>query len=294
MRKLVMIHGRSQQFKDSSALKKDWVSCLHSGLTRAGSSLEIPDDQIRFPYYGQTLYDLAKDVHGPAAQVVVKGHGEPDQNEREFLTAVVAEAVQKAGITNEQIRAEYEDGTVIEKNVLNWPWTLAALRAIDRVPGLGGASLALATRDVYKYLRNPGIQTVIEKGVRTAMPSGEEAIVVAHSLGTVIAYNLLRREAKEQGWRVPLLITVGSPLAVGPIVQALSPISRPASVRDWFNAFDPADVVALHPLDHAHFPVKPEIENYAGVHNSTSNRHGISGYLGDPTVAVRIRDALLA
>jgi hypothetical protein len=290
-----MIHGRSQQFKDATALKQQWVEALHSGLTAANADLEIPDEQIRFPYYGQTLYDLAENADGPFAQVLVKGDdGAMDDAEREFLTAVVAEAVERAGITSNQIRAASEDSTVIKRNALNWPWVLAALRAIDRVPGLGGASLALATRDVYKYLRNPGIQTVIESGVREAIPQGEQAVVVAHSLGTVVAYGLLKREAKAQDWQVTQLITVGSPLGVGPIVGALRPIGYPEGVSAWFNAFDPADVVALHPLDRAHFSVRPDIENYSGVRNPTPNRHGISGYLGDPTVAVRIRDALLA
>jgi hypothetical protein len=56
--------------------------------------------------------------------------------------------------------------------------------------------------------------------------------------------------------------------------------------------FDTHDIVALHQLDGATFPVTPEIENYAAVKNSTGNRHGIVGYLDDPQVAQRLLDAL--
>jgi hypothetical protein len=38
--------------------------------------------------------------------------------------------------------------------------------------------------------------------------------------------------------------------------------------------------------------VEPAIINYGRVANSTSNRHGISGYLNDSNVAGRILDAL--
>ena len=54
---------------------------------------------------------------------------------------------------------------------------------------------------------------------------------------------------------------------------------------------DERDVVALHPLDSANFNIDPAIENKTDVNNHTDNRHGITGYLDDATVAKRIRDA---
>ena len=50
--------------------------------------------------------------------------------------------------------------------------------------------------------------------------------------------------------------------------------------------------MALYPLDKANFPIDPTIENRMDIHNSTENRHGISGYLADEQVAKRIHDAL--
>jgi pimeloyl-ACP methyl ester carboxylesterase len=147
--------------------------------------------------------------------------------------------------------------------------------------------------DVSQYLRNPGVRDAIEEGVREALPRGAESVVVAHSLGTVVAYNLLRREAVAQDWQVPQLITLGSPLAVGPVRRALQPLKHPERVGGWFNAYDERDVVSLFPLDPGRFPVTPPVENYGEVDNDTSNRHGISGYLSDPVVARRIHAALV-
>src|SRR5258705_4709850 len=154
---------------------------------------------------------------------------------------------QSAGITEQQL-AEVEGAQVIQRGPLNWGWVRGILKAVDKyVPGGSGSGIALATHDVYQYLRNPGIRDTIEEGVRAALLPGVPTVVVAHSLGTVVAYNLLRREGAAQGWVVPLLVTVGSPLAVTAIKRALRPIQHPACVTHWFNAMDSHDVVALYP-----------------------------------------------
>jgi hypothetical protein len=91
---------------------------------------------------------------------------------------------------------------------------------------------------------------------------------------------------------VPLLVTVGSPLGIRAIRDQLAPISYPHGVKDWFNAFDTRDVVALFALDAQSFPVEPPIRNFAGIKNHTDNRHGIDGYLDDREVARTILTAV--
>jgi hypothetical protein len=205
---------------------------------------------------------------------------------------VLEEVKQAKGITDEQVEGLLATD-VRQRGALSWEWVQGILRAIDQhVPGASGASIALATRDVYQYLRNPGIRDSIEAGVRQAMQSGVPTVLVSHSLGTVVAYNLLRREGVAAGWKVPLFVTLGSPLAIRAIRAALSPIEHPACAARWFNAMDKRDVVALYPLTTERFAVTPEIENKTDVKNHTDNRHGITGYLDDTEVARRIHAAL--
>lgn len=128
--------------------------------------------------------------------------------------------------------------------------------------------------------------------MRQAMVPDVPTVVVAHSLGTVVAYNLLRRDGQAQRWQVPLFVTLGSPLAVKAIRAALAPIDHPACAAAWFNAMDERDVVALYPLTSDRFDVEPAILNKTDVQNHTANRHGISGYLDDAEVARRIHAAL--
>lgn len=297
--KLVFIHGRAQEGKDSVALKAEWIQALRDRLTALGLTLPLGDDDIRFPYYGDALYDLSSGA-SETTEVIVRGEGgdgDPDEFTQEVMAEIVAHAMERAKargeVSDADLAAVAGDG-VIERGILNWKAVQKALEWIDeKVPGASAASIALATRDVHDYLRNPGIQHFIESGVREGIPSGEEAVVVAHSLGTVVAYNLLRREGQARGWKVPLFVTLGSPLAVTAIKKALRPLQFPSVVSEWYNAMDPDDVVALYPLEPSRFAVPaPGIENYTGVDNQTSNQHGIAGYLDDPEVARRIHRAL--
>jgi hypothetical protein len=293
-RELVFVHGRSQQHKDAQGLKDAWISAWRAGLTKSGLDLPISEDRVRFPYYGDTLDALVRDLpDGDVPEVIVRGTGS-DEEERQFVASVLAELAKANLVTNDQIDAAAGE-EVLERGPQNWRFVRAILTAIDRyVPGGSAAGIALATRDVYQYLRNPGIRDTIETGVRAAMTRGVETVVVAHSLGSVVAYNLLKREGAALGWRVPLFVTVGCPLGVTAIRRWLRPIGHPECASAWFNALDGRDVVALYVLDDEHFRVDPAIENKTDVHNDTDNRHGIAGYMGDEDVARRIHDALSA
>ncbi len=294
MRNLVLIHGRSQQLRDAAELKNEWMGALQAGLEGVSANLTIPNEKVRFPYYGQTLFELLGDSDTKATDVVVKGHGsEPDPVEQSFIAEAITDVKNTLGISEADIIAAADDPDQIQKDVQNWPWVLAALRVIDRIPGLSAATILLVTRDVYRYMRHPGTQMVIDDGVRNAFDVGKESVVVGHSLGSVVAYNIMKSEGVKHQWTVPTFITVGSPLGVTAIAQLLKPLGWPPCVGDWFNAYDDQDVVSLHSLDHKYFPVTPEIENYSKVKNVTPNKHGITGYLADPVVASRIRAALL-
>lgn len=299
-RQLVLVHGRAQEQKDSGALKAEWLDALGEGLTKSGLTLPIAEPDVRFPFYGDTLYDLVEGKSADtAAEVIVRGQ-ETDADEKRFARAVLDAIRKKAGITDAQL-AEVSGQDVVDRGALNWEWTQGVLRAIDRfVPYGSGSSIALFTHDVYQYLTNSAIRQEIETGVSAALTTGVESIVVSHSLGTVIAYNLLRREGHSRGWKVPLFVTVGSPLAVAEIratLKRFAPTRCPECVSSWFNAMDERDVVALYALDTTCFPLdptKPAIENKLDVKNKTRNRHGIAGYLDDKEIAKRIHDALIA
>ncbi|WP_133061137.1 hypothetical protein [Paraburkholderia hospita] len=120
----------------------------------------------------------------------------------------------------------------------------------------------------------------------------QPTVIVSHSLGTVVAYSVLTTDRRSL--QIPLLVTVGSPLAVRAVRDQFRPLRSPSSVTTWYNAFDTRDVVALYPLDADNFPVRPTVVNNPTVKNHTDNRHGIAGYLDDPDVARQILTTLRA
>jgi hypothetical protein len=119
-------------------------------------------------------------------------------------------------------------------------------------------------------------------------------VVVGHSLGSVVAYDLMRRDGEREGSAVPLFVTLGSPIGSGPCAARYAPT---ATRRAWGAGLTPATRATpspLHPLDTAHFPVDPPVPDRSDIDNTTSNRYGIVGYLADPWVARSIHDALVA
>jgi hypothetical protein len=297
---LLFVHGRSQQHKDAATLKGEWLASLRRGLEAQGLTLPISDDDVHFPYYGDTLEQLVGGVPEgePLAKVIVRGGGD-EEEEEVFFAAVLEEARAAKGITDDQIHEGVMSPSgdrvdVIVRGVRPTAWMHGVLQALDcYVPGASGATLAVVTHDVYQYLRNPGVRDVIDSGVLGALQENRPTVVVAHSLGSVVAYNILRREVPKPCWSVPLLVTVGCPLAVRVIARSLAPLNRPL-IGDWVNAADPRDIVALWPLEAPRFPLTQAIRNKWDVDNHTDNRHGIEGYLDDIEVARWIHDAIIS
>lgn len=291
-RELVLLHGRSQQDKPAKQLKKDWLAALAKGLEKSGLELPIPETSVRFPYYGDTLFDLVDGKSAKeAAKVVVMGD-DVDKEERVFVQQVMEELRLGAGITDAELRAVAGD-EVVEMGPMNWGFVRAIAQAFDSRGG-SGLAVALATHDVYCYLVEESIKADIDDGVAAAFTPGVETVVVGHSLGSIVSHSLLCERGAAEGWSVPQYVTVGSPLAVSRVVQSILPPRWPGCVDRWYNAMDDHDIVALHPLTPKFFNVGDahQITNKTDVDNHTSNQHGISGYLDDKDVARVIYAAL--
>lgn len=285
--KLVFIHGRSQQGKDPTQLQQQWLNALNEGLQKA--NIELPQSiDVVFPFYGNRLDELLKELDAPLVSDVTLRGAAQDSAEADFRGELLYEIAQGAGVTDAEIQSHFK-GTQQEKGPLNWEWVQSILSALDRTP-LGEVAIDAFTRDVYVYLTNRSVRKTID-GIVSASLSDGPCVVVGHSLGSVVGYNVLRNASPTIG--VQKYVTVGSPLGLKAIKRKLdAPLAMPKCVHSWFNAMDERDVVALHPLDSANFNISPAIENKTNVDNHTENRHGIAGYLDDATVAKRICDAL--
>ena len=287
--RLLLVHGRAQQGRDPQSIKKEWLDALNKGARTFGPPLSSRVEVI-LPFYGDILDEYAARFDIPLTSDI-NARGSDIQDEFLVFQAQIAEEVRVgAGITDAQVDAEYGSDPQ-PRGPLNWKWVQAILRAIDKnSPGVNQITLEIFTRDVFLYTTRAGVRDEID-AIVTRELTEQPTLVVGHSLGSVVAYSVLRRETRPI--QVPLYVTVGSPLAIRAVRDAYRPLKRPAVIGEWYNAFDTRDVVALYPLDGQNFPVQPAIENNSTVKNHTDNRHGISGYLDDTAVAKRIMGELV-
>jgi pimeloyl-ACP methyl ester carboxylesterase len=187
---------------------------------------------------------------------------------------------------------ELKDIQTNTRGLLNNEKVHRLLTFLDRKKVFGDVILKSFTRDVFMYLTVKNIHEEINSVIENSF-SDEECVVVGHSLGTIISYVVLRNHPH---LKVKKYITIGSPLGLTAVRMHLgTPLTMPECVmqKEWFNAYDERDFVALLPLDKENFNIQPPIINKKDVDNHTDNRHGISGYLDDAVVAKAIYDALI-
>ncbi|MGB8401258.1 hypothetical protein [Bradyrhizobium sp.] len=286
--RLVLVHGRSQQGLNPVDLQSTWLETLRRGAAKINRSL--PERlEVAFPYYGDTLDEFARRFELPLTTDIQAKGSAVNADFLNFQAEVAEDMRRGAGISDAQVQEEFGTNTT-EKGPQNWAWVQAIIRAIDRnAGGISQSAIETFMRDVYLYTTRAGVRDAIDRIVGGAI-NESPCVVIGHSLGSVVAYNVLRNDRR--ALKVAAYITVGSPLAIRAVRDRFRPIGFPVAARSWYNAFDPKDVVALYPLDAANFPVNPAVQNFGGVNNATDNRHGIVGYLDDADVARHVLDAL--
>ncbi|MFE7407254.1 hypothetical protein [Isoptericola sp. NPDC057559] len=313
MTRLVLVHGRDLAGHDPDTLEAQWLGATAAGLAAAGSSFRPTDAGSSFVYYGDTLAALVGGAAPPPVTVHALEAGAPavgpaglpalPDGELRFVLDVAREVLAGAGRGPEDeaspVVAEGAVGDALAEAVV------ATLGLVDRyVPGVSAAVLLTLTRDVYAYLHDDHVRRVIDDGLAAALAGDEPAVVVAHSLGSVVAYSVLAGRA--DGAEVPLLLTPGSPLGVRAIreaLQARAPLAFPAGVRRWVSARDPRDLLALRDLTPAVFPLPAgspaidvlRVDNRAPGYHAAAVRlddGAWAGYLALPEVAGPVGEAM--
>ena len=299
MTPLVLVHGRDPGGRDGDEVEALWLAALNAGLDAAGSQLRVSDDDASFVYYGDTLAALVREPGGAPPPVTVHAVGVDapavdglPEHEAAFVLAVAREVLRGAGTDEPGIQAQAEIRDSIQAILA----TVLAL--IDRhLPAVGAAVVLLLARDVYAYLHDDEVRSVLDAALEAAIPTDEPAVVVAHSLGSVIAYRVLR-DAEPGRWDVPLFVSLGSPLAIRAIrdvLRAEAPLRVPPVVRRWVDVRDRRDILAVHGLTPEAFPLEPgspaievlEVDNEAPAHHGAAELVGARpvGYLAVPAVA---------
>lgn len=156
-------------------------------------------------------------------------------------------------------------------------------------------------RDVNDFLFHPGRRNFMEQTLRERLAvGGGPFVVVAHSQGTMIAYNVLRQLQKAD-CDVALFVTIGSPLGLDEVQDELrrwtgtKQLPVPPCVTKWVNVADRLDPVAADPELANDYHPKNFITDRVDIGlnpDSPEHPHSGTGYLSTAAVRTAVREAV--
>ncbi|MDH3274473.1 MAG: hypothetical protein OEM64_05295 [Gammaproteobacteria bacterium] len=128
------------------------------------------------------------------------------------------------------------------------------------IPHIATERMELHLRDLRRYIRNNnGIaehtRQMLKVPLRTAFEAQRPILLIAHSMGSVIAYDSLWQMAHSHDDRVRIdqLLTMGSPLGQNYIQRRLQGKGEtgerryPNNIRRWVNLTSVGDLTAINP-----------------------------------------------
>ena len=237
MTTIVAIHGIGQQREGPHRLHAEWWPAMQDGVTLAGADLAA-HATLKVAFYGN--------LFRPAGYLAV---GDPplDVSDVDSLDAQLLEAWWRQA-------AEVDPAVVRSDNRTMAAMRQFAQRALNALlnssffAGVAERALIFDLKQVKAYLHENAIKTAVLARVANQM-ADDVKVIVAHSLGTIVAYEALCAHPE---WPVRALITLGSPLGMPTLIfDRLRPppengLGRwPGSIGTWVNIADRGDVVAL-------------------------------------------------
>lgn len=282
-----MIHGIGQEKIPQEQLLESWVNTIHLSAPGLLSSCSL-----EMAYYATELFQYTQPTDN--SFTAMDGGGlQFDEGFFNFSESYIRDYIQSVTPASgySSLDDENSNNTQTMDNFLQR--NLVRFIAFLEKTSPSKSELALKfIKQAHTYLQKPDAGHAVDTLVRPYLLK-KPKIVITHSLGTVIAFKLLRElESQMDELEIPLFITLGSPLSLAAVKNCLGlPRKRPKSVKKWVNFFDPSDIVTLgRGLTEDSFAVN--IENHGDVDNKTFNCHGASGYLGHDGFISELTDAI--
>lgn len=262
----VAVHGIFQHRSDRATMQAAWSTALAAGLLEAG--LGDVSLSLECAFYG----DLYAGVGAKSADAGPVRLSMLTPFEQELLRELAADP--RGPDDEEPAKA----------------WGLRHLQAVlaraqeRRVFDGVAADILTFVRQVGLYFSEPDLRAAVHAEMSRAMET-RPRVVLAHSLGSVVAYEWLRDRPLED---LPVLVTMGSPLGLRAIrarVGAEGRLPFPQGARAWSNVADENDLVALvkHLADVVDGPVTDRLCRHAVLRS-----HAAVAYLADPTTAALV------
>ena len=289
--RMILVHGISQEGKSTQKILDEWLPDLNAVFAAQGAHPLGKLTRIDAAFYGDRLAQLSSaKVYD---QTIALGAEETADDFGDFALDAFRAMALRMGATQAQIEAELRQTVVAQGAGMHKAWLKAIARVVETVSPRGGVLALRVLGQAHAYIRNQHVHDEVNKLVRPLFENDEPMVVVSHSLGTIVAYSLLREFARNGRPRnSPLFVTLGSPLGIDSVRKGFpKPRTKPGNVLRWVNGANAEDFVALRSeLTRDNFG--PGIENYPDVRHTDPNSHHISGYLSDLRIATAIAEAI--
>ncbi|REE61306.1 hypothetical protein BX257_3878 [Streptomyces sp. 3212.3] len=248
MTRVVVVHGIGQEFLGPELMALQVGPALRDGVRLAGG-LRLEPENVTCAFYGNLYFaDGTRSLDLPPW----------DETDVED------------GLEAELLEAWWEQAAQVEPEVLGpgaagarGPLGFGASRlllservraALDALSGsrffakVSDRLLIFALKQVRRYMTEPELKHQAQARIAEVI-TDETRVLVAHSLGSVVAYEALCAHPE---WPITEFITLGSPLGMRSVVfDRLQPRpvdgagSWPGAVERWTNIADRGDIVAL-------------------------------------------------
>jgi pimeloyl-ACP methyl ester carboxylesterase len=245
---LVFIHGR---FADSG----DWVGAIEEGLVKADND-PLSDIGVTELDYSDVLHDVLASMPERDIEATPRGAGFEHHQRMVRLSM--------HPFTNRP-RSPYDF----------FPKELVTRFLMSRMP------------EIQRYRAQPEVRAAVRARCLEQLPKGD-LIIVAHSLGAVVAYDLVHYLPKDT--HVELLLTIGSPMARRGWRETLSEFRGhfpTGTVSTWVNLVNNGDWVTAG--DGIHLWYHQAIDVYASL---GMGMHGETHYLASEPAGVAIGAAI--
>ncbi|AMV44290.1 hypothetical protein [Paraburkholderia caribensis] len=274
MAKIVGVHGVGKQFKGESSVRAEWLPAIEDGLARASRQVSLGND-FACAFYGYLFRPSGKAAIDPPLDAAdVKADWE-----RELLELWWREAARiDPALPGPGARTKFWTPSIVQR-------ALNALSESRFFAGVAERALIYDLKQVHRYLSEPDVRRQACASIASVVGT-DTTVVVAHSLGSVVAYEALCAHPE---WSVKVFVTIGAPLGVSNLIfERLEPPPAagvgawPGNIERWINIADEGDVVALVKQLSTRFGPRVTdhlVSNGANAHDAT--RYLTSRELGD-------------
>ncbi|MFB7977880.1 hypothetical protein [Streptomyces vinaceus] len=202
---IVGVHGIKQGSNATTAgLSSSWQASLDEALAAepagaAGAVVTVPSYQAVFPRTPTRYVRLG----GPEPDLLSEDRPIDEEEEAFILRALAAYAPSAVEDESPEAGLTLGDGPLT-------PRIVRRVQAVDRKMGKGVTGRLLwFVREAHAYLRNEETAAAVRAAVADALAETGARMVIAHSLGSVVVYDMLSRGGAPD---VDTLVTCGSPL----------------------------------------------------------------------------------